>query len=81
MDLPKMLTINEAAQLSRETGLGLSRNAIRQLSKQNVIPCIRIGTKTLVNWQGMLDYLNNPAPQLLTTPQSRIRPVSERNTA
>lgn len=77
MEYPKMVTITEAAKLSRELEIGISKHHIRQLCNEGVIPCCKIGVKTLLNWQGLMDYLSNP-PQLEQVQQPMIRAISER---
>ncbi len=74
MNIPKMVTINEAAQLSNELNIGISRNHIRVLCKEGRIPTCRIGVKTLINWDGFLNYLNNPE-QPEVPQKTHIRPV------
>lgn len=53
---PQMLTIRETAK----TGI-LPENALRTLVKQNKIPGIYVGTKFLVNYTKLCDWLNDPA--------------------
>lgn len=50
--MPRMLSIKEAAQLS-----GLGEYCIRRMCKQNEIRYIKSGTKYLVNYDWLLDYL------------------------
>lgn len=76
MVIPKMVTIAEAAKLSKELKIGVSKNHIRALCLQGKIPYCKIGVKTLINWDGLLVYLDNPSDiQKPSTP--RIRTVSE----
>ena len=51
---PKMLTIRETAK----TGI-LPEYALRTLVKQGKIPGIQVGTKFLVNYDRLCDWLNN----------------------
>lgn len=60
MDTPKMVTIAEAAKLSKELQIGISRNHIRRLCQEYKIPFCKTGVKTLINWNGLLAYLGNP---------------------
>lgn len=53
-----MNTINETAKLCKEQNVGISRHHIRHLANTGVIPCVKIGNKILINWQGLMDYLN-----------------------
>ena len=50
---PKMLTIRETAR----TGI-LPEYALRTLVKQGKIPGIQVGTKFLVNYDRLCDWLN-----------------------
>ena len=77
MNIPHMVTINEAARLCQEGNVGISKNYIPALVKQNAIPYIKCGVKVLLNYDGLLAYLNNPP--VSKPPQSAyIRPVSEK---
>lgn len=51
---PKMLSIKETAK----TGI-LPETALRTLVKQNKIPGIYVGTKFLVNYNALCEWLNN----------------------
>ena len=52
-----MNTINETAKLCKEQNVGISRNHIRHLANTGIIPCVKIGNKILINWQGLMTYL------------------------
>ncbi|MEA5039021.1 hypothetical protein SDC9_209499 [bioreactor metagenome] len=83
MNIPKMMTIAEAAQLSKSLEIGISKNYIRELCREGKIPCFRVGakkTKLLLNWDGLLQYLSFP-PQEEQTPSGSIRPIPEKYTA
>ena len=51
---PRMLTIRETAR----TGI-LPEYALRTLVRQGKIPGIQVGTKFLVNYDRLCDWLNN----------------------
>ena len=51
--IPTMKTIRQTAA----TGI-LPEHAIRQLVKQNKIPCLKIGNKTLINYEKLCAMLN-----------------------
>lgn len=53
-----MNTINETARLCQEKDIGISRNHIRYLAKNGLIPSVRIGNKILINWDKLMEYLN-----------------------
>lgn len=73
--MKKMNSINETAKLCKENEIGISRNHIIQLAKSGAIPSVQIGQKTLINWDGLMNYLNTntlvPEKQ-----QSGIRRIS-----
>lgn len=77
MSIPHMVTINEAARLCQENNVGISKNYIRTLVRQDAIPYINCGVKVLLNYDGLLSYLNNP-PVLKQPQSSYIRPVDEK---
>ena len=77
MNIPHMVTLNEASRLCQENNIGISKNFIRVLIKQDAIPYIRCGVKVLLNYNGLLAYLNNP-PTSNPPQSSYIRPVSEK---
>ena len=51
---PRMMSIREVAK----TGL-LSEYALRLLFKQGKLPCIMVGAKALVNFDKLVEQLNN----------------------
>lgn len=51
--IKKFLTIREVAK----TGL-LSENALRIMQKQGKLPCIKVGVKCLVNYNLLLEQLD-----------------------
>lgn len=53
-----MNTITETARLCRERNIGLNQSIIRYLCTSGAIPCVRIGSKTLVNWRVLMEYIN-----------------------
>jgi excisionase family DNA binding protein len=68
-------SINETAKLCKEQNVGISRNHIRHLANSGIIPCVKIGNKVLVNWDGLMTYLttNHLAPPEETP---KIRKIS-----
>ena len=70
-----MNTINETAKLCKEEGIGLSRNHIRYLANSGEIPSVKIGNKVLINWQRLLEHLNNSTLSS-DEPESGIRKIS-----
>lgn len=54
-----MNTVDQTFKLCKENNIGISRNAIRQLANAGKIPCVRIGKKLLINYQGLIKFLNS----------------------
>lgn len=52
--MPHMMTIREVA----ETGV-LSESFLRRLLKQNRLPAVYIGSKALINYDRLLEFLNS----------------------
>lgn len=50
--LPQMMTIREVAK----TGL-LTEYTLRQLCKQKKLPCIKVGNRTLINFDALVEQL------------------------
>lgn len=73
--MKKMNSINETARLCKENEIGISRHHLIQLAKSGAIPSVKIGQKTLINWDGLIKYLdsNTLVPD---KPQSGIRRIS-----
>lgn len=57
--MKKMNSINETARLCKENEIGISRHHIIQLAKSGAIPSVQIGQKTLINWDGLIKYLDS----------------------
>lgn len=53
IQIPKMLTIEQAAKLT-----GITKYRLRELCKQRKIVCILCGNKYLINLDRLIDYLN-----------------------
>ncbi len=73
--MKKMNSINETAKLCKENEIGISRNHIIHLAKSEAIPSVQVGQKTLINWDGLMNYLdsNTLVPE---KQQSGIRRIS-----
>ncbi len=74
IELPKMATIQECAELS-----GLAKYAIRRLVLENKIKFIKLGKKYLVNFDNLVEYLNNGETHVKTETEDsyKIRKVGE----
>lgn len=49
--------ISVTAKICRERHIGLNENTLRFLCKSGQIPCIKVGSKTLINWNVLMEYL------------------------
>lgn len=49
--------VSVTAKICRELHIGLNENTLRFLCKTGQIPCIKVGNKTLINWNVLMDYL------------------------
>lgn len=56
--MKKMNTINETTKLCKEHNIGISRNFIRELANSGAIPCVKCGKSILINWEGLMNYLD-----------------------
>lgn len=83
---PKQLmnTIAETAKLCRERDMGLNDSTLRYLCKSGVLPCLRVGNKTLINWNVLIRCLFSDKPPTTDrsdqpqTETGTIRPVPAR---
>lgn len=83
---PKQLmnTIAETAKLCRERDMGLNDSTLRYLCKSGALPCLRVGSKTLINWNVLIRCLfsKEPTPADKADPpiteSGTIRPVPVR---
>lgn len=83
---PKQLmnTIAETAKLCRERNMGLNDSTLRYLCKSGALPCLKVGSKTLINWNLLIRCLFSDEPpkaEKAEPPKSdsgTIRPVPAR---
>lgn len=57
--MKKMNSINETAKLCKENEIGISRKLIIQLAKSGAIPSVKAGRSILINWDGLMKYLDS----------------------
>ena len=71
----KMNSINQTAMLCKEHEIGISRRYLLELAQSGAIPSVKVGQKVLINWDGLMQYLdtNTLTPDM---PKSGIRKVS-----
>lgn len=55
----KMNSINETARLCKENNIGISRKLLLQLAKDGSIPCVKAGRSILINWDGLMNFLDS----------------------
>ena len=48
--------VSVTAKICRERHIGLNENTLRFLCKTGQIPCIKVGNKTLINWNVLMEY-------------------------
>lgn len=82
---PKQLmnTIAETAKLCRERDMGLNDSTLRYLCKSGDLPCLKVGSKTLINWNVLICCLFSEEPtadkaEPPVTESGTIRPVPAR---
>jgi hypothetical protein len=61
LELPQLRTVNDTVRMLREIdgGSGLTEYFIRCLCKQDKIKTLQVGTKILIYWQSLIEYLQN----------------------
>lgn len=57
-----MNTIAETAKLCRERNMGLNDSTLRYLCKSGALPCLKVGSKTLINWNVLIRCLFSDEP-------------------
>jgi len=63
-----MNTVDETFTRAQAENIGVSKNFIRQSVRNGALPCVRAGTKYLINWNAFMSYLENPAPAVQPEP-------------
>lgn len=51
-----LMTIHEAAK----TGI-MPENTLRRMCRSNEVPCLHIGRRTLINYDLLVSFLNDPS--------------------
>lgn len=74
-----MNTLAETHRRCQAENIGVSRRMIAMLAKSGQIPSVKTGNKILVNWNGLMHYLETNTLKLADEPQSEfgIRRISE----
>lgn len=73
--MKKMNSINVTYKLCCKHNVGISRNLLLHLVNSGEIPSVKAGRSILVNWEGLMKYLDN---HTITQdePVSRIRKIT-----
>ena len=73
--MKKMNSINETFKLCKEHNIGISRRLLQMLVNNGEIPSVKAGRSILINWDGLMNYLDN---HKLTPdePVTRIRKIT-----
>lgn len=56
--MKKMNSINQTFKLCQEHDLGISRHFLLEIARNGEIPCVKSGRSILINWEGLIKYLN-----------------------
>jgi 2-enoate reductase len=54
-----IFAFGETARLCKENNIGISRKLIIQLAKSGSIPSVKAGRSILINWDGLMKYLDS----------------------
>lgn len=75
----KMNTLTETHRRCQTENIGISKCMIARLAKAGKIPSVKTGNKILVNWDGLIRYLetNRLASDDESKTESGIRKISE----
>ncbi|SFW21739.1 excisionase family DNA-binding protein [Ruminococcus flavefaciens] len=73
--MKKMNSINATFKLCKEQKIGISMRLLRQLVKEGTIPSIKTGRSYLINWDGLMKYLDTHT-QSAEKAESGIRKIS-----
>lgn len=79
-NVPKMRTISQAFDeiKAADENTALTERALRCAVKRGEIPCVKIGSKTLVSMDAVAAYMNGTAVMPLRSDgYGKIRPLSE----
>lgn len=67
--IPRMRTapeiVSELKNLDPCTAMTVS--GVRRLAKEGKLHSVKVGNRILINLDQVLDYLNNPSPEMITT--------------
>lgn len=74
-----MNTLTETQRRCQAENIGISRRMITTLAKSGQIPSVKTGNKILVNWDGLMRYLETNTLEPPDEPESEngIRRISE----
>ncbi|MBR6408432.1 MAG: DNA-binding protein [Clostridia bacterium] len=74
--IPRMRTVKEAAAEIKklDANTAVTEWHIRQLAVQGVLPRVQAGKKLLINFDSLLEYLENPTAEKFRPKQQATRP-------
>jgi len=73
--MKKMNSINATFKLCKEQNIGISMRLLRQLVNKGAIPAIKTGRSFLINWDGLMNYLDTHTESAEKS-ESGIRKIS-----
>ena len=73
--MKKMNSLNATFKLCKEHNIGISRRLLLTLVNSGEIPSVKAGRSLLVNWEGLMTYLDNHTLSQ-DEPVSRIRKIT-----
>ena len=74
--MKKMNSISETFRLCKENQIGVSKKLLLQLAKTGEIPSIQSGRSILINWDRLMEYLDNSRITQEKKNPSGIRKIS-----
>ncbi len=78
MKIRLMNTIDGTYKKCKEENIGVSKQFLTYLIKNNLIPGCKVGRKYLINWYGLMDYLdgfNVDKEEELSQANNKIRKI------
>ena len=80
----KIATISKTFERCQAENIGISKHLIRSLAASGQIPSIKAGTTTLINYDVLMEFLNNGTvqhPETKVPEVGKVRPIPEKLTS
>lgn len=79
-NIPRMRTIPEAVKLLQEldSSTAITLRAVRRMVNAGQLPVTMVGSKRLINFDKLLDLLENPEEKAAQPDYGKIRRIDER---